>query len=56
MHYKGYYGSYHLDTKEKIFYGKLEFINALVTYEATTAKGLQKAFIEAVDDYLDMCE
>ena len=56
MHYKDYYGSYHLDTEEKIFYGKLEFINALITYEATTAKGLQKAFAKAVDDYLNMCE
>ena len=56
MHYKDYYGSYHLDIETKVFYGKLEFIKALVTYEDSTAKGLQKAFIEAVDDYLAMCE
>jgi predicted HicB family RNase H-like nuclease len=56
MHYKDYYGSYHLDIEAKVFYGKLEFIKALITYEASTAKGLQKAFVEAVDDYLAMCE
>jgi len=56
MHYKGYYGSYHIDTDEGVFYGKLEFIKALVTYEASTAKGLRKAFEESVEDYLAMCE
>jgi predicted HicB family RNase H-like nuclease len=55
MHYKGYYGSVHFDDKELIFYGKIEFIRALVSYESTHAKGLRKAFEEAVDDYLDMC-
>jgi predicted HicB family RNase H-like nuclease len=55
MQYKGYYGSVHLDDEELFFYGKVEFIRALISYEATDAKGLRKAFEEAVDDYLDMC-
>jgi predicted HicB family RNase H-like nuclease len=55
MHYKGYYGSVHLDNEDLIFHGKVEFIRALISYEATDAKGLRKAFEEAVDDYLDMC-
>lgn len=56
MQHHGYYGSIHLDQENMIFHGKLEFIRALVTYEASDAKGLKKAFIEAVDDYLAMCE
>lgn len=55
MHYKGYYGSVHFDDDELVFHGKIEFIRALVTYEATDARGLRKAFEESIDDYLDTC-
>lgn len=55
MQYKSYYGSVHFDDEDLIFYGKVEFIRALVSYEATNAKGLKKAFEEAIDDYLATC-
>lgn len=55
MHYKGYYGSVHFDEDDLVFYGKVCFIKALVSYEATDAQGLKNAFIEAVEDYLAMC-
>jgi predicted HicB family RNase H-like nuclease len=55
MQYKNYFGSAHFDDDELVFHGKIEFIRALVSYEATDAKGLRKAFEEAVDDYIDMC-
>jgi len=55
MQYKGYYGSVHFDNEDLIFHGKIEFIRALVTYEATDARGLKKAFEEAIDDYLATC-
>lgn len=56
MNYKNYYGSVHFDDEELIFHGKVEFIRALISYEATTAKGLRKAFEDAIDDYLDFCQ
>lgn len=56
MEYKGYYSSVHYDPNGPIFYGKLEFIKALVFYEGTTALNIKKAFYEAVDDYLLLCE
>lgn len=56
MKHRGYYGSVHYDSDEPIFYGKLEFIKALVSYEAEDAVGIKAAFEEAVDDYLLMCE
>lgn len=56
MQYKGYYGSVHLEAEDLVLYGKIEFIRALVTYEADDARGLKKAFQEAVDDYLATCE
>ena len=55
MVYKGYYGSVHYRAKDRVFHGKLEFIRSLVTYEGTDVEGLQQAFEEAVDDYLDLC-
>jgi len=55
MQYKDYYGSVHFEDEELIFYGKVEFIRALVTYEATDARGLRKAFEESVEDYLETC-
>jgi len=56
MHYKDYYGSVHFDEEALIFYGKVEFVGALISCEATNAKGLKKAFKNSVDDYLDLCE
>src|SRR5437899_8987051 len=56
MKYKDYLGSVHFDDEELIFYGKIQFIRALVTYEATDAKGLLKAFRGSVDDYLKTCK
>ena len=56
MSYKNYYGSVHFDENDLVFYGKIEFIRASVSYEATDAKGLKKAFRDAVDDYFELCE
>jgi len=56
MSYKGYLGSVHFDDDALIFYGKVEFIRALVSYEATTAKSLRRSFEGAVNDYLETCK
>ena len=56
LSHRGYLGSVEFDQDERIFYGKLEFIRGLVSYEATDAEGLIRAFHEAVDDYLADCE
>ena len=55
MKYKGYLGSVHFSDEDNLFYGKLEFIRALVSYEGTDVKTLRRAFEAAVDDYLQMC-
>jgi predicted HicB family RNase H-like nuclease len=52
MEYKGYYGSVHYSDEDRIFYGKIEFVRALVSYEGTDVKSLRKAFEEAVNDYI----
>ena len=56
MKYNGYFGSVHYNDDDKVFYGKLEFIHALVSYEGTDVVSLRAAFEEAVDDYLDFCK
>jgi len=56
MQYKGYFGSTHYSDEDAVFYGKIEFVRSLVTYEGNTIKSLQKSFKEAVDDYLAMCK
>lgn len=55
MKYKGYYGSVNFDASDLVFYGKLEFINSLISYEGETAKEIDAAFKEAVNDYLNTC-
>ena len=53
--YKGYLGSVHFDFSQELFFGKVEFIRDLISYEAFDAKTLIKSFHEAVDDYLEDC-
>jgi predicted HicB family RNase H-like nuclease len=55
LSYKDYLGSVEFDQNERLFYGRLAFIRALVSYEAMDAEGLVRAFHEAVDDYLAHC-
>jgi predicted HicB family RNase H-like nuclease len=56
MEYKGYVGSIEYSDEDEVLHGRLEFIRDLVLYEATDAKELKRAFQDAVDDYLALCE
>lgn len=56
MKYKGFWGSCEVSFEDSILHGKIECINDLVTYEATTPSALEEAFKEAVDDYLETCD
>lgn len=56
MEYKEYCGSIHFDADNELFYGKVEFIRDLISYEATDAKSLINAFKGAIDEYLDDCK
>jgi predicted HicB family RNase H-like nuclease len=52
LHYKGYVGTVEYSAEDHCLFGKLAYIRDLVTYEATTARALEKAFREAVTEYL----
>ena len=56
IEYKGYIGSVEYSSEDKCFFGKLEMIDDLVTFEATTALELEDNFHEVVEDYLETCE
>ncbi|MBK8954265.1 MAG: type II toxin-antitoxin system HicB family antitoxin [Saprospiraceae bacterium] len=49
-------GSVHYSSSDDIFFGKLEGVNDLVTFEGSSVKELKKSFIEAVKDYKKLCE
>ena len=56
LKYKNYIGSVEYDLTDKCLYGKILFIDDLVTYEGETIEELENAFHEMVDDYLETCK
>lgn len=56
MEYKGYIGSIEFSEPDVLFYGKVQGIRSLISYEGATAKELIDDFHGAVDDYLAECQ
>lgn len=56
MQYKGYIGSVEFSEEDGLFFGKVQGIRSLISYEGTNAKSLIKDFHESVDYYLKTCE
>lgn len=55
LEHKGYETIVHISFDDNILYGRVMFIEDLVTYEAETPQGAKQAFEDAVDDYLAFC-
>jgi predicted HicB family RNase H-like nuclease len=55
IRYKDFIGSVHFSSDDEIFFGKIEGIDRLVTFEGTTVVKLKKSFKDVVDDYLQIC-
>jgi len=53
--YKEFLGSLHFSAEDEIFYGKIEGIDDLVSFEGKSVDELKKCFEEAVEDYLSIC-
>lgn len=56
LRYKGFLGSIEASPADKCLYGKLLYIDDLVTYEAETIAQLESEFKDAVDDYHHTCK
>jgi len=56
MEYNGYFGSVEYSDNDEVFFGKLLFINDVVSFEGESVKELKRAFQEMVDDYIETCK
>lgn len=56
LKYKDFIGTVGFSENDNVFFGKVEGINGLVTFEGESVKELQQSFQEAVDDYIAYCE
>jgi predicted HicB family RNase H-like nuclease len=56
INYKDHLGSVHFSSEDKVFYGRIEGIDDLVTFEGQSVDELVSAFQEAVEDYVVLCE
>lgn len=55
LEYKDFHGTVHFSNEDAVFFGKISGINDLITFEGSSVKELQKAFMEAVEDYISLC-
>jgi predicted HicB family RNase H-like nuclease len=56
LRYKDFIGSVQFSDADEIFYGKVTGIDDLVSFEGSSVNDLKTDFIEAVEDYLDLCK
>ena len=54
--HKGFIGSIHFSTEDEVFFGKIEGINDIVTFEGNSVASIKKAFADAVNDYILLCK
>ncbi len=54
--YKNFIGSVHFNASDRIFFGKIEGINDLVTFEGSTVDELEDAFKYMVEEHIKDCE
>ncbi len=56
LEYKGFIASVSYNDEDECFFGKIEGISDLVSFEGNTVKIMKKAFYDAVDDYINLCK
>ncbi len=56
LKYKKFLAHVQYSTEDDVFFGKIDGINDLVTFEGTNTVELKSAFHEAVDDYIILCQ
>ena len=54
--YKDYMGSVHFNAEDELFFGKIEGIEDLVSFEGESVKELKESFEDSVEDYLRLCK
>ncbi len=56
IQYKDYIGSVEFSEEDLIFYGKVQGISSLISYEGKNGIELIYDFHNAIDEYLSLCE
>jgi len=56
LSYKDYIGSVHFNAEDEVFFGKIEGIDDLVSFEGKSVEELKRAFEESVEDYTSLCK
>lgn len=56
MKYKGYTGSVDYDPEDRLFYGRVDGITDIVSFQGDTVEVLEADFRAGIDDYLDFCK
>lgn len=56
LKYKGFSGTVNFSTEDRVFFGKIEGINDLITFEGATVDGLEKAFKYMVEKHIQDCD
>ena len=54
--YKDYIGSVHFNADDEVFFGKIEGVEDLITFEGNSVLEVKGAFEEAVNDYIELCK
>jgi predicted HicB family RNase H-like nuclease len=54
--FKDYIGSVHFNAEDEIFFGKIEGIEDLISFEGSSVLELKKSFEAAVEDYMILCK
>jgi predicted HicB family RNase H-like nuclease len=55
MKYRGFIGSVHYASEDRVFYGKVEGINDLISFEGSTVDELEEGFKYMVDEHIKDC-
>ena len=54
--YKGFIGSVRFSAQDDVFFGKVEGVNDLITFEGDSVKELKNAFRYVIDEHIKDCE
>ena len=56
LEHQGFYGIVDYSSEDEVFHGKIVGINDLITFEGDSVASLKNSFIEAVEDYVALCQ
>jgi len=54
--YKGFIGSVRFSAQDDVFFGKVEGVNDLITFEGNSVEELKNAFRYVIDEHIIDCE